>query len=81
MTSFMNISMLFKYLYLIVFEIILPPLWCLALFPSGVWEHFNSFLKNNLYLGCVRLTPFHLFQDKNKTSKFSPDSQNNQISS
>ena len=31
--------------------------------------------------GCVRLTLFSLFRNKNKISKFSPDSQNNEISS
>ena len=30
-------------------------------------------------LGCIRLTLFRLFWIMNKTSKFSPDSQNNQI--
>ena len=29
--------------------------------------------------GCVRLTLFSLFRNKNKISKFSPDSQNNEI--
>ena len=32
-------------------------------------------------LGLARLTIFYLFQNKTKISKFSPDSQNNQISS
>ena len=32
-------------------------------------------------LGCVRLTLFHLFQNRNKISKFSRDSQNSQTSS
>ena len=34
-----------------------------------------------LVLGCIRLTLFRIFCNKNKTSKFSPDSHNNQISS
>ena len=32
------------------------------------------------YLGCIRLTLFRLFRNKNKISKLSPDSQSNQIS-
>ena len=32
-------------------------------------------------LGCIRLTLFRLFRNKNKISKFSPDSQNNETSS
>ena len=35
--------------------------------------------RNRKHPGRVRLTLFHLFQNKNKTSKLSPDSQNNQI--
>ena len=39
---------------------------------------FSNQGKNCVYLGCVRLTLFRLFRNKNKISNFSPDSQNNQ---
>ena len=39
-------------------------------------SYIKIFPKEYIHLGCIRLTLFRLFRNKNKISRISPDSQN-----